>query len=87
MVAVATDVVPLVGGLLFCDGLNSVLGGVLRASGRQTWGAASNMVAYWVVRRLSGCSWRGRGRCRWPCTRALPAAAQLTPALSACRRC
>ncbi|GLC40447.1 hypothetical protein PLESTB_001346900 [Pleodorina starrii] len=31
------------------DGMVAVLGGVLRGSGRQTWGAALNLVGYWAV--------------------------------------
>ncbi len=31
------------------DGLVAVLGGVLRGSGRQSWGAVLNLVGYWLV--------------------------------------
>lgn len=51
-VAVATScagVLPLLAGLVFFDGVNAVVSGVLRGSGRQLLGAGINALGYFAV--------------------------------------
>lgn len=42
-------VLPVVGVLMLCDGLNAVMSGVLRGAGRQRLGATINLLGYWYA--------------------------------------
>jgi Na+-driven multidrug efflux pump len=43
------QVLPLLALLMFTDGINAVMSGVLRGSGRQRLGATINILGYWWV--------------------------------------
>lgn len=49
VIASCCTVLPLLAGLVFFDGVNAVVSGVLRGSGRQLLGAAVNGIGFWVV--------------------------------------
>lgn len=49
VVRAAGRVFPLLAAALPGDGMNAVLGGVLRGAGRQTLGAAMNLLTFWVL--------------------------------------
>ncbi len=49
VIETAASVLPIVAACLPGDGLNSVMGGVLRGSGRQGVGAALNFATYWCL--------------------------------------
>lgn len=49
VIATSTAVLPLLAILVFCDGINSVVSGVLRGSGRQMLGAVCNFWGYFIV--------------------------------------
>ncbi len=47
VVALASHALAPVGMCVMGDGINAVLGGVLRGCGRQAWGAALTLIGYW----------------------------------------
>eukprot|EP00879_Flechtneria_rotunda_P021271 GHRR01022410.1.p1 GENE.GHRR01022410.1~~GHRR01022410.1.p1 ORF type:complete len:217 (+),score=52.76 GHRR01022410.1:45-695(+) len=49
VIASCCGVLPLLAGLVFFDGVNAVVSGVLRGSGRQMLGATINAIGYWVI--------------------------------------
>lgn len=49
VIASCSGVLPLLAGLVFFDGVNAVVSGVLRGSGRQLLGAGVNAFGYFVV--------------------------------------
>eukprot|EP00877_Chromochloris_zofingiensis_P004859 jgi/Chrzof1/14374/Cz09g00140.t1 len=49
VIALCIEVLPLLAGLMFFDGINAVISGVLRGSGRQLLGAGINAVGYFVI--------------------------------------
>lgn len=49
VIATSTAVLPLLAVLVFFDGINSVVSGVLRGSGRQMLGAVCNFWGYFIV--------------------------------------
>lgn len=49
VIATSMTVLPLLSLLVFCDGINSVVSGVLRGSGRQMLGAITNFWGYFIV--------------------------------------
>lgn len=49
VIASCCTVLPLLAGLVFFDGVNAVVSGVLRGSGRQMLGAGINVIGYWVI--------------------------------------
>jgi len=49
VISLAMTAVPIVALATVGDGFNALLGGVLRACGRQAWGAGLNLFSYWCI--------------------------------------
>lgn len=49
VIQMTQGVIPVVAVTVVADGTNALMSGTLRACGRQSWGAALNLIGYWCM--------------------------------------